>query len=214
VVLFMGRQVQYKGVEDVLEAALLLQRRGRPLYLVVAGPETDDSRRLFARWRGRSGIVNLGRVSDDVRLDLLNACDCLALPSAGEAFGIVYLEAWIVGKPVIGARTPAVSTVIEDGRDGWLVPAGDPVALAEALNRWIEDPQLARQMGEEGRAKVLRRYTRAHVADVVEGAYLRTLRAWHAARKRGSRVGRARTLAGRAATGDPVPRQAGEGQVC
>jgi glycosyltransferase involved in cell wall biosynthesis len=122
----------------------------------------------------------LGRVSDEERLDLLNACDCLILPSAGESFGIVYLEAWTVGKPVIGARTPAVSTVIDDGMDGWLVPADDPVSLARAVSRWIESPHLARQMGERGREKVLRRYTRAHVTDAIEGAYRRVLRVRHA----------------------------------
>jgi glycosyltransferase involved in cell wall biosynthesis len=180
VALFLGRQVKYKGLATALEAFALMRSRAPKLELVVAGPETDYSRRLFRRWGGRlgpRGVRNLGRVSDEVRLDLLNACDCLVLPSPGESFGIVYLEAWTVGKPVIGARTPAVSTVIDDGVDGWLVPAGDSVALARALSRWIEAPHLARQMGERGRSKVLRRYTRTHVADVVEGAYLRVLRA-------------------------------------
>jgi glycosyltransferase involved in cell wall biosynthesis len=197
VVLFVGRQVKYKGIEAVLEASALLQAHHRPVCIVVAGPETDYSRRLFARWRGRPGVVNLGQVSDDVRIDLLNACDCLAMPSSGEAFGIVYLEAWIVGKPVIGVDTPAVATVIENGVDGWLVPAGDSVALGEALSRWIEAPRLARRMGEQGRAKVLHRYTCARVVDVVEGVYLRTLRARHTRREDGSPDGLARTFLGR-----------------
>jgi len=101
----------------------------------------------------------------------------MVLPSTGEAFGIVYLEAWTLGKPVIGARSLAVSTVIEDGVDGWLVPAGDPLALAGALNRWIQSPQLLQHMGQRGRNKVVNRYTVARVADVVEGIYARTLRA-------------------------------------
>jgi glycosyltransferase involved in cell wall biosynthesis len=192
VALFLGRQVKYKGLATALEAFALMRGRAPNLELVVAGPETDYSRRLFYRWGGRlgqrdrlPGVRNLGRVSDEERLDLLNACDCLILPSSGESFGIVYLEAWTVGKPVIGAHTPAVSTVIDDGVDGWLVPAGDPVALARALSRWIESPLLARQMGERGRAKVLRRYTRAHVADVVEGVYRRVLRARRAVERRG-----------------------------
>ncbi len=132
-------------------------------------------------------MVNLGAVSDDVRLDALNACDCLVLPSRGEAFGIVFLEAWIVGKPVIGPRTAAVSTVIRDGQDGWLVPLDDPGAIGEALKRWISSPALARQMGESGRRRVLSRYTCSRIADVVEGIYFRTLRT-------GRRGGRAKKL--------------------
>jgi glycosyltransferase involved in cell wall biosynthesis len=176
-VLFLGRQVKYKGVGTTLDAFALLQRRYPGLHLAVAGPETDYARRLFAGREGQPGLLELGKVSDDERLDLLNACDCLVLPSPGEAFGIVYLEAWAVGKPVIGVRTRAISTVIEDGRDGWLVPATEPVALARALSRWIESPQLARQMGALGRAKVLRRYTTERVTDVAEGVYLRVMRA-------------------------------------
>jgi glycosyltransferase involved in cell wall biosynthesis len=179
VALFLGRQVRYKGIEMTLDAFALLRRRYPDLLLVVAGPETDESRCLFARWRDAPGLLNLGRVSDEQRLDLLNACDCLVLPSTGESFGIVYLEAWSVGKPVIGIQTRAIATVIEEGEDGWLVPPGDPVALAEALARWIDAPHLARQMGERGRTKVLDRYTTARVADVAEGVYLRTLRARH-----------------------------------
>jgi glycosyltransferase involved in cell wall biosynthesis len=179
VALFMGRQVQYKGIETTLDAFALLRRRYPHLLLVVAGPEADESRRLFARWRDAPGLLNLGRVSDEQRLDLLNACDCLVLPSTGESFGIVYLEAWSVGKPVIGCQTRAVATVIEEGKDGWLVPPGDPVALAEALARWVDAPHLARQMGERGHTKVLSRYTTARVADVAEGVYLRALRARH-----------------------------------
>jgi glycosyltransferase involved in cell wall biosynthesis len=99
------------------------------------------------------------------------------LPSSGEAFGIVYLEAWIAGKPVVGLDLPAVATVIEDGVDGWLVPVDDSMALATVLGRWVDAPHLAREMGAHGRAKVLNRFTVSRVADVAEGVYLRTLRA-------------------------------------
>jgi glycosyltransferase involved in cell wall biosynthesis len=176
VILFMGRQVQYKGIEATLEAFALLRKRNASVYLVVAGPETDYATRLFARWQGAPGILNLGRVPDDTRSDAMNACDCMVLPSSGEAFGIVYLEAWMAGKPVVGADTPAVATVIEDGVDGWLVPFGDSLALAQAIRRWIDAPHLGREMGERGRTKVLSRFTVSRVADVAEGIYLRALR--------------------------------------
>jgi glycosyltransferase involved in cell wall biosynthesis len=181
VVLFLGRQVEYKGLGTVLEAFQVLHQRHPETHLLVVGPETNFSRQLFARNEDLPAVTNLGLVSDDVRLDALNACDCLVLPSAGEAFGIVFLEAWMMGKPVIGPRTVAVSTVIRDGEDGWLVPLDDPWAVVEAVERWIFSPPLARRMGERGRSRVLQRYTRARVADVVEGAYVRTLRACHRA---------------------------------
>ncbi|MGD2178038.1 MAG: glycosyltransferase family 4 protein, partial [Anaerolineae bacterium] len=116
VLLFLGRQVEYKGLKPTLDAFRLLQAGYRHLHFLVVGPETDFSRRLFAGHDQVPRVTNLGRVSDETRLDALNACDCLVLPSRGEAFGIVFLEAWIVGKPVIGPCTSAVSTVIRDGR--------------------------------------------------------------------------------------------------
>ena len=147
------------------------------MALVVAGPETAYSRQLFSCSEGQPGLVHLGTVTDDQRLDVLNACDCLALPSAGEAFGIVFLEAWIEGKPVIGPRTAAGETLIRNGLDGWLVPPGDSAAIVEALERWLDEPASARQMGESGRQRVLQRYTWARTADIVEGVYLRTVQA-------------------------------------
>jgi glycosyltransferase involved in cell wall biosynthesis len=177
VVLFMGRQVAYKGLAAVYKAFCALRERHPSSAFVVAGPETEYSRQLFSRFEGQPGLVNLGTVSDDQRLDVLNACDCLALPSAGEAFGIVFLEAWIVGKPVIGPRTAAGETLIRDGLDGWLVPPGDSSAVMEALERWLEEPARARQMGESGRQRVLQRYTWARTADIVEDVYSRTVQA-------------------------------------
>jgi len=178
VILFLGRQVEYKGLATALEAFIRVHGRHPQAHFLVVGPETDFSRKLFARFEGRlPGVTNLGFVSDDVRLDALNACDCMVLPSEGEAFGIVFLEAWIMGKPVIGPRTVAVSTVIRDGQDGWLVPTDDSDAIAAALKRWINSPALVRQMGQSGRDRVLERYTSDRIADVIEGVYLRTLRA-------------------------------------
>jgi glycosyltransferase involved in cell wall biosynthesis len=179
VLLFLGRQVEYKGLKPTLDAFRLLQVRYPHLHFLVVGPETDFSRSLFADHDQVPRVTNLGLVSDETRLDALNACDCLVLPSRGEAFGIVFLEAWILGKPVIGPRTSAVSSVIRDGRDGWLVPVDDSGAIAAALKRWIDSPALAAQMGESGRQRVLERYTSTRIADIVEGVYLRTLRARH-----------------------------------
>ena len=64
----------------------------------------------------------------------------------------------------------------KDLEDGWLVPVDEHWALAQVLDRWAESPQLARQMGQRGRAKVLSRFTSARVADVAEGVYVRALR--------------------------------------
>lgn len=186
VLLFLGRKADYKGFDLALEAFKVLQPDHPFLYLAAVGPGTEFSERLLARNRGLPGFLDLGSVPDDVKLAALNACDCLLLPSSGEAFGIVFLEAWVVGKPVIGARTLAVSTVIDHGQDGFLTIPGDVNDLVAYLSCLLKDPALARRMGAQGRSKVLDRYTVSRITDIVEGTYLRVLRERH--RRQSGRV--------------------------
>lgn len=176
VLLFLGRKTEYKGLDVTLEAFAALQDRYPQLHMLAVGPETEHSQALWARYAELPRLSNHGTVSDETRLAALSACDCLVMPSTGEAFGIVYLETWAAGKPVIGARTRAVSSVIRDGRDGYLVAPGQAGEVAERLVRWIESPDLARQMGKRGRGKVESRYTVSRIADIVEGVYVRVLR--------------------------------------
>ena len=99
------------------------------------------------------------------------------MPSRTDSFGIVYLEAWLAGKPVIGARAWGMSDVIADGRDGVLVPFGDGPALAEALAGLLADPARRAALGAAGRAKVLERYTWDEVYAKVAAAYAQAARA-------------------------------------
>jgi glycosyltransferase involved in cell wall biosynthesis len=159
-----------------LGAVAGLQSQYPNVHFLAVGPETEYSKDLWTRYQGMTGLHVHGAVSDDEKLAALRASNCLVLPSIGEAFGIVFLEAWIMGKPVIGARTPAVSSVIDEGQDGLLAAPGDAADLAACLSQLITDTALTRRMGAIGREKVRRRYTVARMTDRVEGIYLRVLR--------------------------------------
>ncbi len=147
VILFLGRKTHYKGLDTALEAYATLQSQGLKVAFLAVGPETDYSQAFWSRYEGLPGLHVLGSVSDEEKLAALAACDCLVLPSTGEAFGIVFLEAWLMGKPVIGARVLAVSAVINDGRDGLLAAPGDIADLAACIARLAADPDLAHGMG-------------------------------------------------------------------
>lgn len=185
VLLFLGRKTEYKGLDLVLAACASLRERLPRLRLLAVGADTDHSETLWRRYRSLPGVHNLGGVSAEARLTALNACDCLVMPSEAEAFGLVYLEAWAVGKPVIGARTCAVGSLIADGKDGCLISPGSSGELAERIAHLAEHPALAREMGERGRSKVARRYTMDRIGDTVEGVYWRALRQHN--RERGTR---------------------------
>jgi glycosyltransferase involved in cell wall biosynthesis len=176
VLLFLGRKTEYKGLDLTVEAFAALQERYPRLYLLAVGPETVHSQTLWARYAGLPRLINLERVPDETRLAALNACDCLVMPSSGEAFGLVYLEAWSVGKPVIAARTLAVSSLVTEGHDGYLISPGSASQLADRILGLMQDPALGQQMGERGRRKVMNRYTIPRITDIVEGVYYRVLR--------------------------------------
>jgi phosphatidylinositol alpha-1,6-mannosyltransferase len=81
------------------------------------------------------------------------ACEVFALPSEGEGFGLVYLEAMACGKPVIGGLHGGAPEVIQDGVTGYLVTHGDAVQLATSLEALLADPALAKEMGTRGRQR-------------------------------------------------------------
>ena len=182
VILFLGRKTEYKGLELVLKAFVALRQTRSDVYLLAVGPETEFSQQLWERYAGIEGLVVRGTVTDDERLAALAACDVLALPSVGEAFGIVYLEGWAYRKPVIGAHIASVASIVTDGVDGFLVEPHQVAPIVASLTDLLEHPHVAREMGERGYRKLTQRYTVSRIADIVEGTYTRVMRRYTMAR--------------------------------
>ncbi len=179
VLLFLGRKAGYKGLDLCAGTLRRLRAEGRRPWLLAVGPETDESRHLWAQLRAEGlgdCLVVRGAVDAEERLQALAACDLLALPSVGESFGIVYLEAWAYGKPVIGANIPAVAALVTHGSDGLLIDPADPAQMSQFVAQLMDDPALARRLGEAGHAKLVRRYTIETTTDLVEGLYRRVRR--------------------------------------
>lgn len=156
-VLALGAAAFDKGTMHLVEAVSRLNRSGFEVALIVAGPILQEFRRFVDELseQDRRNIHVLGFVSDDEKRDLLAAADMLALPSRTESFGLVFLEGWANGKPVIGARAGAIPSVVSDGEDGLLVPFGDVPALSDAIRTLVEDAGLRERLGQRGQAKVV-----------------------------------------------------------
>jgi len=173
VVLFVGQKYAYKGVATLLDATRRVWRRFPETRFAFVGPRTSHSERVFRNvTNGR--ILELDAVDLQDKTDALAACDVLCLPSTQESFGGVFTEAWSLGKPVVGCDIPAVRAVVEDGRDGLLVPQRS-AALADALVYLLERPAVRQEMGKRGREKVETRYAWPRLTTKLESVYQQVL---------------------------------------
>ena len=157
VVACLTRLVEYKGVHELIRATARLARpAGAKVVLLVGGdgPERVALERQGAAELGSACRV-LGPLTERERLRLLAAADVFALPSHEEGFGLVYVEAALLGVPSVGCAAGGVPEVIEDGRTGLLVPPGDERALACALERLRDAPALRAQLGAAARERAL-----------------------------------------------------------
>ncbi|HEX9456315.1 MAG TPA: glycosyltransferase, partial [Candidatus Acidoferrum sp.] len=161
VILTVGRwsaNERYKGMDTLITALPRLLTEWPELQLVAVG-EGDDQGWLEQIADGRGVLRHVHFLSGLSYAEIAacyQACEIFALPSRGEGFGLVYLEAMACGKPVIGGAHGGAPEVIEDGKTGYLVQHGDAGQLATSLETLLADPALAQQMGARGRERVER----------------------------------------------------------
>ena len=149
-----------KGTVDLLQAMEALWQRGSSARLTLAGPEMPNFRsfwepfedRLRPEWRSR--IHRLGVLDDRQKRDFFAGMDVFALPSRSDSFGLVLLEAWANGKPVVAYRAGGIADVVRHDRDGLLAPCGDIAALAEALQALVHSQEQRRALGEHGQSRL------------------------------------------------------------
>lgn len=152
--LFVGVLERYKAV-DVLADAWRLVAEELPeaeLQLVGSGSMTGVAERLIAEFPER--VRWAPRLPTPAVAEALDAATTLVLPSRSEGLGRVVVEAFCRGRGVVGSRVGGIPDLVEDGRTGVLVEAGDAAALAGALVRVLSDRALAARLGEAARVAV------------------------------------------------------------
>jgi len=159
-VLFVGRLVERKGVPYLIEAMSLLPDRSVRLEIVGDGPERPKLEAASRRLGIADRIEFRGKVSATELQAAYARASAFVLPSIFDArgdtegLGVVALEAMNYGTPVVASRIGGIPDVVEDGVTGILVPPGDAAALAAALRRVLDEPDLARKLGEAGRRRL------------------------------------------------------------
>ncbi|MDX9972536.1 MAG: glycosyltransferase [FCB group bacterium] len=147
-----------KDPHTFLEACAIVHR-ARPearFRLCGAGPLEGDARKHVAALKLRDCIEMPGRVSREFAA--IETWDVFVLSSRYEGLSLALLEAMAAGVPVVVTDVPGNAEVVRHERSGLVVPAGDPVALAGAVLRLLDEPALARGLAEAARRRVLERY--------------------------------------------------------
>ncbi len=177
VIAMIAKQTARKRFDTLLKAMPQVWHYHPNAQLVLAGAQTSYTKTIRAMIHTlppekQAQVTLLNNISETEKANLLTSCDLLVLPSGEESFGIVFLEAWACGKPVIGANIGAVASLIGHNQDGLLFEYENPDSLGQAIRNLLAAPEQRAQMGETGRQKVLANYTWGVVADRIRQVYL------------------------------------------
>jgi hypothetical protein len=206
-VLYAGRFEGRKGT-DVLLAAIpeLCAKYPFARFVLVGEDRTlPDGSTLGGAFRSRHAgakflerVIFAGEVTDAQLEQQLQACDIFVAPSRYESFGLVFLEAMMFGKPVVGCRAGGMNEVVEEGVTGLLAEPGDVPSLAVAIGTLLEDAETRAMLGRAGRERYQQLYTREALIERTLKFYRETLSRRNDQSSAGANAsatnGRARTL--------------------
>ncbi|TVO50875.1 TIGR03088 family PEP-CTERM/XrtA system glycosyltransferase [Denitromonas halophila] len=180
--LFFGTVGRLQAVKDQLNlvrafaawrAAGSAEALAARLVLVGDGPLRAEVEAQIAA-AGLKDVVWLAGARDDVPA-IMAALDCFVLPSQAEGISNTLLEAMACGLPVIATRVGGNEELVVDGETGWLVPPGDPSALAEAMSSMAKDPARRQQMSHAARARAVTQFSLEAMVDRYLALYDQTL---------------------------------------
>lgn len=174
-VLYSGRLLKIKGIEDYVRAATLIKTHHPNVRFCIAGGfDTNNpsciTPKQMNEWVDKEIIEYLGQVRD-IR-DALKQCHIVCLPSHnGEGIPKSLIEAASCGLPIITTDIPGCREIVKDGENGILVPPKSPEALANAIQGLIFDKTLRQQFGANGRKRVEKELSISHVIEQTLSLY-------------------------------------------
>jgi glycosyltransferase involved in cell wall biosynthesis len=171
----VGRMQRWKGMHTLIEAMPIILRSYPEAHAVIVGGEhaLEPDYPAYLRQRiealGLQNRVILAGFQKNVE-QWMQACDVVVHASDNEPFGIVVIEAMALGKPVVAGAEGGPREIITEGVDGLFAPFGQPEALAQAVLRYLQNPEFARQAGEAARRRAqefsIQRYAQRFVEAV------------------------------------------------
>ena len=171
----VGHLVECKGHKYLIEAAAKLKQSFPNLTFIIAGegPLRHELEAQIAQI-GLKPIFKLLGDRDDVP-EILSIMDVYVQPSLWEGLGRAMTEAMYMKRPVIASAVNAIPELIEDGKTGILVPPKDVSALANAIEKLLENPDEQKRLGENAHRRVFPDFSADLMVDKIENLYLRLL---------------------------------------
>jgi phosphatidylinositol alpha-1,6-mannosyltransferase len=171
VILTIARLVSRKGQEQMIRAMPAILSRDANIGYVIVGTGEDEMRlkQLAKDHNVEHAIIFTGEISERDTIDYLDLCDVFVFLSRSdgvrvEGLGIALLEAAARGKPLIGTFHGGINEIIDDGIHGYLVEPSDVEQIAERAVTILNNPALAKNMGERARKKVSEYFTATKMA--------------------------------------------------
>jgi glycosyltransferase involved in cell wall biosynthesis len=178
---YIGRKIDKKGVNHLVEAMRIVWKRYPQTRLLLAGKLEKDYEGTFdALIKSLSSdeqkrLIVINEMDDNQKNGMYRALDLFVMVSQIDSFGIVYLESWLFGKPVVGARNTPQETVIDHEHDGLLVEYGNVSELAQAIEKILSNKFFRETLGRNGQEKVLQKHQIGYYARCVLNEYEKVL---------------------------------------
>ncbi len=161
ILLSIGRLVKRKGFDKTIKALKKVKKEYPDITYILggSGPIEKELKQMAERLDLNDNIIFPGFVDEDMKPILYEISDVFLMPSRElengdvEGFGIVFLEANEHELPVIGGRSGGVPDAVEDGKNGLLVNPNDENDIADAIIKLLNNPDLAKKLGEEGKKR-------------------------------------------------------------
>jgi len=179
----VSRLFSWKGQRELIRALALVRAQLKTVQLLIVGADSLEAQggsfseelKALAHSLGVAEAVTFTGPRSDVPR-VMAACDIFTMPSFEEPFGLVFLEAMAMKRPVVAIDNGGTPEVIEHGQTGLLSAPWDVPALAANILTLANDPQLRARFGENGRSRVLSHFSAQRMAHDVAAAYAEVLR--------------------------------------
>lgn len=175
----VSRLANIKGVNYLISAMYdIIQKNKNVILLLVGdGPEKENLEKLTSKLNIKNYVKFLG-----LRYDIppiLSSFDIFVLPSLNEGMGKAIIEAQLMGLAVIGSYVGGIKDIIEEGKTGMFCPPEDSKVLSEKILYLIENPHIARYIGEEAKKNVKDEYSSKYMVEKIKELYLKYARKYN-----------------------------------